>query len=383
MTNKFYTLPTAEYPQFFICATDFSEIKQIFTFMFCRKIDATQSLYQLVGTSQVWGEAIDLSKLEHRNNGKSKYVPFNDDVDVIYVAIHDGGDLEGFDHMFNLGNHACTNFCTYCHTTNKQPLNEPDTTYRTQHSVNNNADRYHSITTGRTPLPSGRSALQCSQGVKGYSPIPYSAASRNVPSDLHFDTGIMTYLFHATAEHIQSLNHKSVTKQRYDHHQHQMNVINSNYQQLITQKSTYSYYKQNMRDTYQMHKLCINQINDKITQIDNKCKNVHTQYQEHKKNKQALHNFLQSTAPPNYHEQYQQQLDQYKICSNRYHSNVLKGNQAKKYRLNFATLASPIAPSNYYRHVSKTISIYNDLMAILLKHLIPLSHLIVFELEKY
>ena len=55
-------------------------------------------------------------------------------MDMIYISIHDGGDLDGFDKRYGLSNHASTYFCVCCHSRDEYGFTKANTTYRTVHA---------------------------------------------------------------------------------------------------------------------------------------------------------------------------------------------------------------------------------------------------------
>ena len=110
----------------------------------------------------------------------------------------------------------------------------------------------------------------------------------------------------------------------------------------------YKYYKQNLQATRHLHGLCVIQLDNKLTTLTAGYSKLYNKYKEHDKSKQRLTTALQSPTNPNYYHQYSLKLGHYRILANRYYDKSLEGNRALKYRLNFAIITSPIAPSSYY-----------------------------------
>ena len=84
-----------------------------------RKIRVTQNgqvQYQLCGVNKIWGGVLRLEWFTVTQDGGTQFIPFNSAraaMEIIYLAMHDGGDLSGFDSRYNLSNHSSTHFCTY------------------------------------------------------------------------------------------------------------------------------------------------------------------------------------------------------------------------------------------------------------------------------
>ena len=142
--------------------------------------------------------------------------PFNSETDMIYLAIHDGGDLSGLDSRYHLGNHACTHFCVYCQIDDKNKVSKEGTAYRTPQNINLNADLYGQASR-RNSNHNGATALQISRGVAGRPPDPYPGSSRITPPLLHIDMGISTKLLAIHNEYVSdNLNCQQAHKQKLD-----------------------------------------------------------------------------------------------------------------------------------------------------------------------
>ena len=367
-SNKFYMLPAHQYPEFFVCIIPKPIIEHVYVMKKNKQLNATTAQYELLGVNKIWGADLQLEQFCVLSNQQAQFIPFNSQtvtIDVLYLAVHDGGDLSGFDSRYNMGNHACTYFCKYCQ--HKNSTASVDTPYRTTHSINHNANRYFLLTTGRVPVPKPESELQASRGISGIAPDPYPGASRITPPSLHIDMGIISKIYHQTTSYIKSLDDNSVTQQRIDHHFHQMNVVSANCRNKRKEMNKYKYYKDNLAKTIHIHGLCINELDQKLNVLNTEYSIMYNEYKEHEKSKENLAQLLQSPVAPNYYQQYTVKLGHYRICANRCFDKSLEGNRAREYRLKFAIITSPIAPSNYYRYMCQSMKYYNQLMHLLNK----------------
>ena len=97
--------------------------------------------------------------------------------------------------------------------------------------------------------------------------------------------------------------------------------------------------------TYQMYGWSAGTIRHKIAQITAHYNSLCDKHSELKTNIENIKREVLQTRNKDFLSQHQQLLDRHKICVNRYHSKSLEGNQAKKYRLNFKNICSPIFTS--------------------------------------
>ena len=111
--------------------------------------------------------------------------------------------------------------------------------------------------------------------------------------------------------------------------------------------------------------MCIQQLDQKLQSIKDEYSTLYDEYKEREKNKQNLSWILLSPVPLNHHQQYSQNLNKHRVCTNWFFDKSLEGKQARKYRQNCASITSPIAPSNYYRYTCQSIKYYDQLMQIL------------------
>ena len=148
--------------------------------------------FEKIGSGKFWCGAINLEPTELFSHHGNVCFSFDSEADLIYLAVHDGGDLSGLDSRYCLGNHSAEYFCVCCQGNDKNQLPAQDTYYRTSYNINRNAELYqyaNNINPNSKPSP-----LQMSKGVKDYPADPYPEPSRITPSSLHIDMGVMTHV---------------------------------------------------------------------------------------------------------------------------------------------------------------------------------------------
>ena len=157
-------------------------------------------------------------------DGNIKYIQFNNNynpIELIYVAVHDSGDLDGFDKRYGLSNHSSKYFCDICHSTDKYGFTEQNTTYRTLDSIRNNADKYWEADHDRVSL--NQRKLDYSKGVKQR---PADPIQRQRISLLHLD--IRLYGLITIHWYVKCLKARGVTKQRLQVVSDEMRTIGFN-----------------------------------------------------------------------------------------------------------------------------------------------------------
>ena len=129
-------MPINTYPIVFICCDSIENVESVNIFREQKRISATQIQFEKIGSGRFWSGAISLDASDMVTNSGTMYFPFNAETELVYLAIHDGGDLSGLDSRYNLGNHACTYFCNYCQVDDKNKLSEYGTSYSTRYNIN-------------------------------------------------------------------------------------------------------------------------------------------------------------------------------------------------------------------------------------------------------
>ena len=205
ITNSI-TLPINTYPEIFICFESSTNIDMVYVYKQGQRVSPDKVEYSRIGSGKFWNLTFDIEKSEIIIGIGNKCFSFNEDAALIYMAIHDGGDLSGFDSRYNLGTHSNTHFCIYCQTDDKTNVFDDGTSYRTRENINVNADLFRQACSQSTTKPS---PLQVSRGVAGRPVDPYPGASRITPSLLHYDMGIMTKLLNIHNQQIQLHGHSN------------------------------------------------------------------------------------------------------------------------------------------------------------------------------
>ena len=119
--------------------------------------------YVKIGGGEFWSGSFQLEATQIEQTTLATYIPFDDTDEVIHVIVHDGGDLEGFDHHYNLGSHSSTYFCVCCQIDDKIKFCDTSTVYRTAWSISGNGIRHEQIVKNNVKLPSKQTPLQYSQ----------------------------------------------------------------------------------------------------------------------------------------------------------------------------------------------------------------------------
>ena len=125
ISNTVYEIQKGNYGQFMLCINNQPDIEHIFIMQFVRWLDSGSAQYKLIGCNKVWGEPLRLEAFVVIQDGRQRYIPFDSDdvhIEMLYLAVHDGGDLSGFDSRYNFSNHASTYFCTCCHEQEKNQV---------------------------------------------------------------------------------------------------------------------------------------------------------------------------------------------------------------------------------------------------------------------
>ena len=200
-----------------------------------------QAHYSQIGSGRFWNAVIDFEEDEIMTGIATKCFPFSTETDLLYLIIHDGGDLAGLDARYNLGSHSCTYFCVYCQTGDKCVISDEDVSYRTRGNLNVNANLYRQAVGTRTK----RSPLQISRGVAGTPADPYPGASRITPPLLHIDMGIMTHILKVHTEQIQKLDSSSTNYQQlHDNNLNTHNIFTNRYYNSLEGRQAKEYRKQ-------------------------------------------------------------------------------------------------------------------------------------------
>ena len=159
--------------------------------------------------------------------------------------------------------------------------------------------------------------------------------------------GVMTKILQHQNRFVDSITDHSITRQKIDMQTQKINDVSANIKHVKTQLVK----QQNSQPN----------VHNALTTKYNKLLCKYTQLMSIK---QQWQNWMQQNDHTYYVQTYKDKLNQYKICSNRhYHS--LEGNQAKKYRLNFADIGAHLHPSTFYIHINKVMNLYNKLMSII------------------
>ena len=212
------TLSTNMYPDTFICCDSYSNIDAVYIYKKTRRITGDKAQFKRIGFGQFWNGAINLEASELRSSCGTVCFPFDKESELMYLAIHDGGDLSGLDSRYNLANHSCTYFCVYCQIDDKFKLSKDGNVYRTRYNIHSNADLYpQAITNSNT----NQTPLQITKGVAGRPVDPYPECSRITPPLLHIDMGINAKLLRIHEDHIETVNtadtdYKQAHKQKLD-----------------------------------------------------------------------------------------------------------------------------------------------------------------------
>lgn len=331
------------YPELFICVTKVCDVQEINILRKVKNISSDKSEYSVIGSGFFWNCMVDLDESSICREGGTQFIEFDNEhnpMELIYLCIHDGGDLDCFDKRYVLGNHASTNFCVCCHSKEKYGSTKQGTSYRTCISIQSNATKCQDVKQNKVVLQTKQTALQYSKGVKETPADPYPGASRITHSFLHINMGMCTAFLEMQTQYVRSLKEHALDKlrvskmkqelQNMGHKLHALHrEITLNNQKNLTSKYTELY------DEYNILKLQLSELQQKINE----------------------------QASPNYVKLQFEALNKYQVLRNLFFEK-LEGTQARIYRQKFKVIAKMLELTDFYTHMAEVIGLYDRFMCI-------------------